>query len=164
MDPAARRMLFGGDVARDMDDLVRISSRLSNQEAMINSSRSGTHLIHFLMMIGGSALALNGHTAMLGASIAPAAGLAFAMSRPSYVNLVAKYARLREATFGRITPQFAPTTSTGAPQRLATFLSQLDNAAARDPALLSFRNAVATENGVGQERPDNKKKQNGVRP
>jgi hypothetical protein len=36
--------------------------------------------------------------------------------------------------------------------------------AARDPALVPFRNAVTAENGIGQEPQEEKKKASGVRP
>lgn len=144
MNPNARTLLFGGEYQQAMDDLVRVVKRLSSQEALANTSRSGTDIVNYLTMVGGSAMAMNGHTAILGALLGPTAVFSAMMGSPATVRWLAQYARLRAAALRAPVNDTAP--------RMVVLLNQLNRMAVKDPALVSVQRAIAAENGVGDRR------------
>jgi len=148
LDPGAKELLFGGEFRQAMDDLTRVASRLSNQEALANTSRSGTDIINFLMMAGGGALFMSKQFGALAALAGPTAAFSFLMSRPAYVRWIAQYARLRAATLRAPVSDAAP--------RALVLVNQLHRMALKDPSLLPAYRAVAAEHGIGESREEKK--------
>lgn len=147
MDPAARDLLFGGEYSQAINDLTRVVKRLANQQALANTSRSGTDIINYATMIGSGAMMMHGQTWLLGSLLGPMAAFSVMFSRPEYVRMVQKYAELRAAAAR------APTTVTA--PRMVAMINQLNRAAIKDPALLPAVQALSAENGVGERRKEN---------
>lgn len=157
MDPKAREILFGGEYAEAMNDLFNVVRRLRNQQALANTSFSGSDLINWITAEGGVGMIYTGHGALFGAMAIPPAVFGLIMGQPKYVRWIAAYARAKVAM--RRLPQ------SGAP-RVAVLVNQLNRMAIREPALIPFRNAIAAENGIGQG-DDKRQRQNapvGVQP
>lgn len=142
MSPQSRDLLFGGDYAREMDDLVRVVRRISNVEKQANTSKSGTDIVNFLTGIGSVGMAMNGHTALLASMAAPMAGASVLFSRPGYVHWIAQYARARAALLDASATARAP--------RITALVNQLGQLAQKDSALIPIYRQVAAENGIGQ--------------
>ncbi len=147
MSPEARSLILGHDHAQALNDWFRITNRLANVEALANTSRSGTHLTNAIIGLGSAGMALNGHTALLGAALTAGGGLSLLLSRPAYVRWVIKYAQLRAAALR------APVNSTA--PRMAVLINQLGQMATKDPQLLPMVHAIAAENRVGERRDQN---------
>ncbi|MDO9381830.1 MAG: hypothetical protein Q7T86_03110 [Hyphomicrobiaceae bacterium] len=144
MSPEAKALLFDGEHKQAIDDIVAVSNRLSNVDAMGNVSRSGTHAINV-----GGVFALLGSVAT--GSVAPVAGaaagswgLAYLLSRPAYAKWTAQYLKLKSQTAA------APKAVDAA---LAVQVNRLAQMAQHDPQLQpilqQLRNSSA-EDGVGQ--------------
>lgn len=147
MEPAAIQLMFGGEHARAINDLVTVASRLANVESLTNYSRSGTNALN----LGGAAAAAGSLATMdvvtplmIGGSGYAAAVL---MSRPSYTRWLTNYLRLR----GQINTQ----SGNVAQGQLAAHINRLAQFAKADPQLRPVLGAVAEENGIAQGGNEN---------
>lgn len=152
--PEARTLLWGPEYSSAINDLERVVGRLANQEALANTSRSGTDLINW-MVFGtidalGPGLAVSGHmaagVAASAGAIAPATIFSILFSRPSYVRWATTYVRARE--LASVSPL--------GNSRVYAALNQLRHMAASDPDLGPVYRAVSqhgigAEQGVGQQ-------------
>lgn len=146
LDAGAKDLLFGGEYKQAMDDLVRVTKRLANQDALSNTSRSGTDIINYATMIGSGGMMMSGHTWALGALLAPMSGFSVMFSRPEYVRMVQKYAEAKAAAARAPTAVTAP--------RMVALINQLNRAAIKDPALLPAVEAISAENGVRERQKE----------
>jgi len=151
MTPEARALIFGHEHAQALDDWFRVTSRLANVEALANTSRTATNLVNAGLALGSAGLALNGHTALLGAALTVGGGLSVLLSRPAYVRWVTTYAELRARALQASSGSAAP--------RLASHLNLLRQAAERDAQLMPVYRQLAAENGIGEGRQQDEKKQ-----
>jgi hypothetical protein len=142
MAPEARKLLLGGEHAKDIDDLFRINSRLANIEAQTNFSRSGTNALN----LGGAAWVVQ--TAIAGEPLSAlgvvggGAALSVILSRPAYVKWASGYAQARAAALRAPADTAVP--------RMLSHINKLEIMAQKDPALLPILRAVAEENGIEQ--------------
>lgn len=139
MEPAAIQMLFGGDHARAINDLVTVASRLANVEALTNYSRSGTNALN----LGGAAAAVGSLATMDIATPLMIGGSGYAasvlMSRPQYTRWLTGYLRLRSAQRQGL--------SYGG--QIAAHINRLAQMAHQNPQLVPILNAVRAEEGLG---------------
>lgn len=140
MEPGAIQMLFGGEHARAVNDLVTVANRLANVEATTNFSRSGTNALN----LGGAAAAVGSLATMdvvtplmIGGSGLAASVL---MSRPAYTRWLTGYLRLRAA-------QRQGLAQGG---QLTAHINRLAAMAKANPQLIPVFSAVAEENGIGE--------------
>ena len=142
MEPRARELLFGGEHARDIDDVVRISTRLANVEALANTSRSGTNALNLSGLAGAGGAVMAGADAMLTAGGVAGSGLAMSvlLSRPAWARWAVGYTRARAALARGTTPVNRA--------RIITQINQLGRLAAHEPTLLPIYHAIARENGI----------------
>lgn len=139
MEPQAIQIMFGGEHAQAINDLVRVTSRLANVEALANVSRSGTNTLNITGTVGAISTAAVGDfmtPLMIGGSGYATAAL---MSRPQYTRWLSGYLRLRAA-------QREGLTYGG---DLLTHINKLWQFSKVDPAILPAFEAVAAENGIG---------------
>lgn len=155
MAPEAKAVLFGGEHAKALDDLVRVVSRLANVEALANSSRSGTNALNISGLLGMGGMAASGQ-------ILPALGIAGSglaasvlMSRPIYVKWTAQYAALRAAALRTPSSQSTPA--------LIAHVQRFAELAKKDPQLLPLLKTISEENGIQQGSNEQNKKQGEVR-
>lgn len=148
MNPAARKLLFGGEHAAAIDDFVRVVSRLANVEKMANRSRSGTNVMNLSGLAAAVVSAVQGNILVPLGLGGLGLGMSVLMSRPAYVRWATAYAQLRAAALR------APLNTSGG--RLTAHVQRLGLLAQKDPALLPVYRAIAQENGVKQA-PDNQK-------
>lgn len=146
MEPAAIQMLFGGEQAQAINDLVRVVDRLANVEALTNTSRTGTNALNVTGVVGAMSTAAAGDfmtPLLIGGSGYITATL---MSRPAYTRWLTTYLRLKSAA-GR--------SSEG---QMVSHINRLWQLAKTEPQLLPAFEAVAIENGVGEssDRDQNK--------
>lgn len=98
MAPEARNLLFDGPHRAALDDLVRVTNRLANVEALANTSRSGTNSLNVGSLLATGGAVLSGAADVMTAGLG-AAGTGFAasvlMSRPEYTRWMVKYVQLR---------------------------------------------------------------------
>jgi hypothetical protein len=140
MNPAARRLLFGGEQASATDDFARVVSRLANVEKQTNRSRSGTNTMNLTALVGSAGSIASGNF-MLPLGVA-GTGLAASilLSRPAYTRWMTTYAQLRAAALRAPINVTAP--------RILTHINRLGELAKRDQALLPVYRAIAAENGI----------------
>lgn len=151
MDPRARAAIFNQPEHRQaIDDLVRITRRLAEVEAQVNTSRSATNALNVggIFAAGGALMAGDGGTTLLGSALA-GGGAAVLLSRPAYARWLATYARLRARAVSSRLPM------TGA---LAQHVSRLEVLARTNPELRQIAAAVAAENG-GRVEPVQEEKE-----
>jgi hypothetical protein len=158
MDPRARQLLFGNaEHAQAVDDLVRTVRRLSNVEAMTNTSRSASNAMGIggIMAAGGAiASGADAGMTMLGTAMA-GAGASLLLSRPSYARWTAQYARIRARALAQ-------------PQRvnanLVTHINQLGKLADADPELQPVYQAIRAENQLTdrKDKPQTEQRPSGV--
>jgi hypothetical protein len=150
MTPEARALLFGGEHAGALDDLVRVASRMANVEALANTSRSGTNALNLTGLLGAGGMLASGQFMSALGVAGTGLGASLLLSRPAYARWAVDYARLRAAALR------APVTSTT--PHLVAHINRLGQLAKADQALLPIYRAVAAENGIGDadkpEQPD----------
>lgn len=140
MEPQAIQIMFGGEQAQAINDLVRVTNRLANVEALANTSRTGTNTLNVTGTVGALSTAAAGDfmtPLMIGGSGYATAAL---MSRPQYTRWLAGYLRLRAA-------QREGLEQGGA---LTAHINRLWQFSKSNPALLPAFEAVASENGIGE--------------
>lgn len=154
MDPRARALLFGGEHARAIDDLMRVVNRLANVEATYNTSRSATNAINLGGLLGTGAAVAGGADAMFTAGAAALTGLTASvlMSRPQYVRWLARYAQLRAA----LTRGVPPPGQVNAQAALRAHVGRLGEMAKSDPQLLEALRSIGYPNirGEHENGPD----------
>lgn len=140
MEPAAIQIMFGGEQAQAINDLVRVVERLANVEALTNYTRSGTNTLN----IGGAAAAVVSLASldvvsplMIGGSGYATAAL---MSRPNYTRWLTTYLRLRASQREGL--------SQGG--QIIAHINRLWQMAKTNPQLLPAFEAVAEENGISE--------------
>lgn len=148
MTPEARSMLFGGEHAQAVDDLVRVVSRLANVEALANTSRSATNAISVGGLLAtGSALMTGGWQAALLPGIT-GFGAAVLFSRPFYVRWVARYARLKaNALQGG---HMARRAASDPDKQVLAHINRLALMARDNPELIPVLRSISLENGIGE--------------
>ena len=136
MEPAAIQMLFGGEHAQAINDLVRVVDRLANVEALSNTSRTGTNTLNVTGTVGAMSTAAAGDFVtplMIGGSGYAASAL---MARPEYTRWLTGYLRLRAAG-GRATEG-----------QMVAHVNRLWQLARNNPQLLPAFEVIAQENGI----------------
>lgn len=137
MSPRAREILFGGEHARAMEDLVRVVSRLGNVEALANTSRTTSNALGVgALATGGGAYMAGGIETAIGSALA-VGGASVLFSRPSYVRWVTGYLRLKAATKNPQTMGM-----------ISSHLAQLARMAKSDPDLVPVLRALTSEDGA----------------
>lgn len=148
LSPEAQQMLFGGEHANTIADIVRIGDRLANVEALANTSRSATNSIGLGSVVTGvGSYGAGGLPALLG-SAASGASLSLLMSRPAYAKWAVKYARLRAQALA---------SPNGARSHLQSHVRTLRQMAEHDPQLAAVASGVASDNGIRAEAPAQQK-------
>jgi hypothetical protein len=147
MEPQARQLLFGGENAQAINDLVTVANRLANVEALANTSRSGTNTLNVMGTVG----ALG--SAAVGDLVTPVAiggsgwAASLAMSRPQYTRWLTGYLQLRARV---------RTAAAGASEgQLVAHINRLAEMTRKNPDLIPLLRAVAEENGIAPPREDN---------
>lgn len=138
MEPQAIQIMFGGEHAQAINDLVRVVDRLANVEALVNTSRTGTNTLNITGTVGSIASAATGDfmtPLMIGGSGYAAAAL---MSRPQYTRWLTGYLRLRAAQQNGL--------SQGG--QMVAYINRLWQMTKTNPQLLPAFEAVAEENGI----------------
>lgn len=126
LSPEARNLMFAPEHQRALNQLFRIANRLSNVEALANTSRTGTNT----MNMGGAVAA--GGSALTGDIMTPIAigttGIATSvlMSSPAYTRWMAQYVNLRAAVRSGSDKTIAP---------LLRHVAGLEGKAQSNPAL-----------------------------
>jgi len=146
LSPEARDLMFSPEHRQAIDDLFRIANRLSNVDALANTSRSGTNTIN----IGGGVAAVG--SAVTGDFVTPLAiggsmlGTSILMSRPAYTQWMVRYMQLRAAVREGTDRTIAP---------LLRHVSGLERMAHDNPALWPAYIAVSTETEGMTGKPAN---------
>ena len=144
LSPEAQQMLFSGDHAKSIADIVRIGDRLANVEALANTSRSATNSIGLGSVVTGvGSYGAGGLPALLG-SAAGGASLSLLMSRPAYAKWAVKYARLRANVLA---------SPNGVRSHLQSHVRTLQRMAEHDPQLAAVAAGVASDNGIRADAP-----------
>lgn len=136
MSPEARDMFFGPEHREAIDNLFRVANRLSNVEALTNTSRSGTNSMNLAGGAAGVGSMFAGNFAVplaIGGSMGVTSIL---MSRPAYTTWMTKYMNLRAAVRDGSDRTIAP---------LIRHVSGLERLAHDNPALWPAYAAVASE-------------------
>ncbi len=142
--PQAKRALFGTEHAAALDELARVISRLSNVEALANTSRSGTNTLNVSGAIGAAASVASGQTAAALGIAGSGFGAALLLSRPSYTKWAVQYAKLRAAAQSGSRAAIAP---------LHRQIRILAGMAKAEPALLPIAAQILEENGLSDALP-----------
>lgn len=98
MAPEARGLLFNGPQRAALDDLVRVTNRMANVEALVNNSRSGTNSLNVGSVMAAGGAVASGAVDVLTAGLGSAAsgfGVAYMMSRPEYARWMVRYLDIR---------------------------------------------------------------------
>jgi len=98
MNPAARNILFGGEHAQDINNLVRVINRNANVEATANTSRTAVNSMNMGAAVDAATMLALGHPEAIAAQLGGGFGLSYLMSRPSYAKWATRYAALRAKT------------------------------------------------------------------
>jgi len=142
MDQRAINLLFGGEHAAAINDLVRVVNRLANVEATYNTSRSATNALNVGSVLGAGGAIATGldATVTAGGTLAAGLGTSYLLSRPAYVRWLTRYYRARARVGARI-----PSKRGG----LAPLLNELGRMATADPNLIPIlRGLIASEGGA----------------
>ena len=163
MAPEARNMLFGGEHARAIDSLYRVSRRLAEVEKLANHSRTASNGLTIMGLVSGAGSIITSLMTGNPLPLATSAGvgslmmsLSTVLSRPSYVRLAVAYANARARV---LSAPFVASGRMGAMMRgnapgagelraLSASVREIFAAAAQDPRLLPFARQVASENGI----------------
>lgn len=141
MEPSARNLLFGGEHARAINDLVTVVRKLANVEATTNFSRSGTNTIN--LAGGAGALASLGVGDVVTPALIGGGGFAASvmLSKPAYTRWLTTYLRLKSAS----------SSNKAAQGRLATQINVLQQMARNNPELMAVYRSIAAENGISED-------------
>jgi hypothetical protein len=142
LSPEARAMMFTPEHHRALDDLFRIANRLSNVDALTNTSRTATNAINLSGSAAAVGSAMTGDIAtplMIGGSGYAASVL---MSLPQYTQWMTRYLRLRAAISDGSSRSMAP---------LVRHVAGLERDARYNPELWPVYVIVAQENGIKPE-------------
>jgi hypothetical protein len=135
MSPEAQALLFGGEHRAAIQDLAQIASRLSNVEALSNTSRTATNSIGIGTLTAGTGAMLTGGWPMLLNTIAVPAVMSVLLSRPQYARWAARYAQIKAHALR--SPQSARVA-------LHAHLQALKNMAQFDPQLAAIAAEIAS--------------------
>lgn len=136
MSQEARALFFGPEHTEAIDNLFHVANRLSNVEALTNTSRSGTNTMNTTGALAGAGSLFAGNVAMpltIGGSML---GTSILMSRPAYTNWMIRYMQLRAAIRDGTDRSIAP---------MIRHVTGLERMAQDNPALWPAYAAVATE-------------------
>ena len=95
MNPTARNLLFGGEHAKDIDNLVRVINRQANVEAAANTSKTAVNSMNVGAAVDAATMLATGHPEAIAAQLGGGYGLSYLMSRPAYAKWATRYAALR---------------------------------------------------------------------
>lgn len=97
LSPEARAAMFTPEHAQALDQLFRIANRLSNVEALANTSRSGTNTMNMGGAMAGAGAVMAGDVMTPIAIGTSGAATSLLMSTPAYTRWMARYVDLRAA-------------------------------------------------------------------
>lgn len=95
MSPEARNLVFAPEHRQSLEELFRVANRISNVEALANTSRSGTNTMNVTGMVGSAASILHGDFVTPLAIGGSALASSVLMSSPRYTQWLTSYIRLR---------------------------------------------------------------------
>lgn len=139
MSQEARDLVFTPEHQRALEQLFRIADRLSNVDALANTSRSGTNAINLTAGAGAVGALSSGDTLTPLAIGAGGLAASVLMSRPSYTQWMVRYTALRSAVREGRDEALAP---------LLRHISGLERDAQRNPELWPVFVAISQEHGV----------------
>lgn len=142
MSPEARNLFFGPEHREAIDNLFRVANRLSNVEALTNTSRSGTNTMNVTGALAGAGSFFAGNVAMPLAIGGSMLGTSVLMSRPAYTNWMIRYMQLRAAIRDGTDRTIAP---------MLRHVSGLERMAHDNPALWPAYASVAAETEAMQQ-------------
>jgi len=142
MSPEARNLFFGEEHREAIDNLFRVANRLSNVEALTNTSRSGTNTMNVTGALAGVGSVFAGNVALPLAVGGSMLGTSVLMSRPAYTNWMIRYMQLRAAVRDGTDRTIAP---------MLRHVSGLERMAHDNPALWPAYASVAAETEAMQQ-------------
>lgn len=147
MDQRSREMLFGGDVARSINDLYRVANRIANIEALANVSRSGVNAMNLGGLVGLLMSLARGDVILPMAVGGGGALISTILSSPLYARWATGYMSLKAQAIR--SPQQVNAA-------LIAHINRLQQMATKDVSLAPLVRAVEAENGIGQRDGGNR--------
>lgn len=145
MSPEARNLFFDAEHQEAIENLFRVANRLSNVEALTNTSRSGTNTINLGGALAGVGSLAAGNVALPLAIGGSMGATSILMSRPAYTNWMIRYMQLRAAVRDGSDQSIAP---------LLRHVSGLERMAQDNPALWpAYASVVADVEGAKKPGP-----------